>query len=408
PVACAAAQRLAGRRGAALAGLLVAVSPLLVWFSQEARAYALATLLATVTVWCTVQWLSERRGGWLAGWAVAAALGLATHYFVVFVVAPELALIWWRSAPRPHPRPHPHRRIDRRLLLATAVVVAVGCALIPLALAQRGTGHADYISAGPLGTRLAQVPKQLLVGYASPHQTLSTVLAAALVLAGAAWPILVRSRVRERALTPLAIGVAAVVVPVLLALGSIDFLDTRNLLPALPALLIAAAVGFAAPRRRPGRQLSGRAGPVLAGVLAAVSLAVVVLVDTEPRYQRADWRDAAAALGSPPGVRAMVVTPGSGLIPLQAYLPHLGALTRPVSVRELDVIALGAQSTGAGIAAPPRGPAPVPPPFHLVRDVRGDTFTALRYMSASPVTVTPATVAAASLQPGSVAALVQR
>ncbi|HEY2318428.1 MAG TPA: glycosyltransferase family 39 protein [Solirubrobacteraceae bacterium] len=381
PVAWAIARRLSGPRAAAIAGLLVAVSPLLVWFSQEARSYALATLLATVSVLCVVGWLQDGRAGWLAGWALTAALGLATHYFVAFLVAPEVLLLWrgWRGGPR----------ADRRVLAAIALVAVVGLALVPLALAQRGTGHADYIAQGPLGRRVLQVPKQLLVGYASPAQVLTTAIAAVALLVGAVWPLAVDAGVRARARVPLIVGVAGVLVPTALAVVGIDFLDTRNLLPGLPALYVAASIGFAASRGWPR-------GGLLALGLALISVVVVVLVDATPRFQRDDWRDAETALGVPLGPRAIVVTPASGVIPLQAYLPGIQELSGATAVRELDVIAIPPQSTGAGMAVPPRppGPLPVPPGFRLQRAVYARTYSALRYVAPKPVAVTPAALAA--------------
>jgi hypothetical protein len=392
PVAWAIARRLAGPRAAAIAGLLVAVSPLLVWFSQEARSYALATLLATVSVLCVVGWLQGERDGWLGGWALAAALGLATHYFVAFIVAPELVLLW-----------RGRRAARRRLVAAVALVAIVGCALVPLALAQRGTGHADYIAQGALATRVLQVPKQLLLGYASPGQVLTASLAAAAVLIGAVWPLAIDAEARARAAVPLVVGVAAVAVPMVLAVLGIDFLDTRNLLPALPVLWIAGSVGFAAPRGWPR-------GGVLALALAVISVAVVVLVDATPRYQRDDWRGAAAALGPAAGPRAIVVNPGSGMIPLQAYLPRLRALSGSAAVRELDVISIPPQTTGAGMAVPARllGPLPVPAGFRLRRAVYTRTYSALRYVAPQPVAVTPAALAPDHLGPGAALALVQR
>ena len=62
-----------------------------------------------------------------------------------------------------------------------------------------------------------------------------------------------------------------------------DFLNTRNVLPALPLLTVGAAVGFGASRRL---------GIICAGLLALTSVVVLILVDTNPRYQRADWREA--------------------------------------------------------------------------------------------------------------------
>jgi mannosyltransferase len=389
PVAWAVARRLAGTRAGAIAGLLLAVSPLMVWFSQEARAYALATLLATITLLCVVAWLRERRDRWLIGWALAAALGLATHYFVVFIVAPELVLMW-----------HQARR-SRSLTAASALVLAVGAALVPLALAQRGTGHADYIAQGSLGTRVLQVPKQLLLGYASPSQLLTSIVAAVLILAGALWPLIASPADRRRARVPLIVGLVCVVVPVVLAVVGIDFLDTRNLLPALPPLYVSAAIGFAAFRRWP-------LGGVLAAGVAVISALAVVLVDANARYQRDDWRGAATALGAAAAPRAIVVTPASGLIPLQAYVPGLRTLTRPAAVRELDVIAIGPQTVGAGIGAPPRpaAPLPVPPGFRLVRAVRAQTYTVLRYRSARPVPVSAVSLAGVRLGTGVPLALI--
>jgi mannosyltransferase len=392
PVAWAIARRLSGPRAAAIAGLLLAVSPLMVWFSQEARSYALATLLSTISVLCVVGWQQERRGAWLIGWAVSAALGLATHYFVAFVVAPELVLLWWRAP-----------RTDRRLTAASVLVLAAAAALVPLALAQRGTGHADYIAQGSLGTRVLQVPKQLLVGYASPGQLVTAVLAAASLLAGAVWPLARAAAIRRRALTPLVVGVTGVLLPVALALVGVDFLDTRNLLPVLPVLAVAAAVGFAA--------CDGwRRGRVLAAAVVVVSLAVVVLVDVSPRYQRDDWRGAARALGAPALTRAIVVSPGSGVIPLQLYLPSLRTLTTPTAVRELDIVAIPVQVTGSGIAAPPRPSAPLPVPagFRLFRAVYAGTYTVLRYRSPTPARLAPAALGADHLGSSGYLPLVQR
>jgi len=51
PVIMSLATRLFNRQIALTAGLLVAVNPFLIWYSQEARMYAPAVLFATLTVW---------------------------------------------------------------------------------------------------------------------------------------------------------------------------------------------------------------------------------------------------------------------------------------------------------------------------------------------------------------------
>ena len=400
PVVYLAARWLAGRRAATIAGLLVAVSPAMVWFSQEARSYALATLLSALTVLCVAGYGRSRRSWWLAGWAASAALGLATHYFVAFVVLGEL--VWlWRTAPR-----------DRRLAAAVGLVVVVGCALLPLAITQQQTGHADYISHSGLHTTLVQIPKQLLLGYASPGQKLTAVVATLLVLIGAVVPLALSAPVRARAAWPLATGAVAGLVPAVLAVCGVDFLDARNLLPALPPLVIAAAIGFAGweelavDSRRPGWRT---VGSWAAGGLALVSLAAVVLVDTDARYQRDDWRGVARALGSDTGARVLLVDPAAGAIPLQVYLPGLRALTAPIAVRELDVAVVPRNVQGGGIGRPPRlnGPPPVPPGFTLTQTVDGSTYTVLRYTAPSPVTVSPSLAATSWLGQTGYGALVQ-
>ena len=390
PVVYLSARWLGGRRAAAIAGLLVAVSPAMVWFSQEARSYSLATLLSALTVLCVIGYQRSGRSRWLAGWAASAALGLATHYFVAFVVLGEL--VWlWRTAPR-----------DRRLVAAVGLVAATGCALVPLAIRQERTGHADYISHASLHTTLVQIPKQLLVGYASPDQKLTAVLATLLVLVGAVMPLALSARVRARAAWPLATGAVAVLMPVALALCGIDFLDARNLLPALPPLVIAGAIGFsgwqelAIDSRRPDWRAIGSWA---AGGLALVSLVVVVLVDTDARYQRDDWRGVARALGSNTGTRVLLVDPASGVIPLRSYLRGLRTLTAPVAVRELDVAVVPPNVRGRGIGTPPRviGPQPVPPGFTLTQTIYSSTYTVLRYTAPAPVTVSPALATASWL-----------
>lgn len=391
------ATRLGGLRAGLVAGVLLAFSPLMIWYSQEARAYSLAGLFATASVLCLVLYVESGSPRWLARWALTAALGLATHYFVVFVVAPELV---WLLVGRPG-RPGSGGR--RGELPAAAFVLAIGGALIPLALAQRGTGHADYIEHGKLLTRLLQVPKQYLVGYASPGQSITAPLAALLVLAGALIPLyLARSKLRRGTVLTLVVGLCAVLIPCLLALVGIDFLDTRNVLPALPILVPVIAVGFMAHR-------GWKWGAALAAALAGVLLLVFVLVESDPRYQRPDWRGASQALGHASGPRAIVATPGSAQMPLQYYLPGIRVLQPSLRVRELDVIGLPSKGIGGGAGVPPKplGVLPVPPGFTLVATRYTPTFSVLRFRSVHPLAVSPNEVARSHIGTSGVAALEQ-
>ena len=301
------ARRLAGNRAALAAAALAAASPLLLWYSQEARAYALLVALCALSLWCLL------REDW-RGWALAAALALATHYFAVFIVVPELGWLVWR-----------HARDSQTAAIAAGAVIIVGAALTPLAIIQAGGNRAAYIHSSALGGRIAAVPKQFLIGYATPHQTLLTILAAALALA-----LALGLRRSDRGLAALAAIAAGI--PALLALAGIDFLITRNVIAAIVPLI--ALAGVAATRTR--------AGPALIAGLAAIGIIAFTGVETNTLYQRDDWRAVATALGpATNGPRAIIVNPASGTPALQLYTPlHPFPPDQTIATTEIDVIDL--------------------------------------------------------------------
>ena len=69
-----------------LAGLLMAVSPFHVWYSQEARMYALVALCTAVGTWLFWQMIQEGKLGRIAGYVLAMALGLYTHSFALLLL----------------------------------------------------------------------------------------------------------------------------------------------------------------------------------------------------------------------------------------------------------------------------------------------------------------------------------
>ena len=101
PVTYGAGAVLVSRRVGLVAAALVSVHPFLVWYAQEARSYSLFALLAACTVLFFGHALrAETRWSYLV-WAIASSLAIATHYFVVFLVLPEI--VWLLAWPSPHP-----------------------------------------------------------------------------------------------------------------------------------------------------------------------------------------------------------------------------------------------------------------------------------------------------------------
>ncbi len=124
-----------------LAALLLAVSPLHVWYSQEARMYALVTLLTLGgSYWL---WQATQRGraaDWLA-YALSMSLALYTHYHAVFVILAVNAFALLRWALWPAPRPS-----LRRWLLAQAAIALLFLPWLPVLLDQIATGGGYWIA----------------------------------------------------------------------------------------------------------------------------------------------------------------------------------------------------------------------------------------------------------------------
>jgi mannosyltransferase len=381
PVVWALARRLGGERAGLFAAALVAANPMLVWFSQEARVYSLLALLAACSALLWLRALAAPRTGRLLAWGAIAALALATHYYALFLVAPQAL---WLIARAPGLRAR---------VAALALPLAAGLALAPIALDQRNNDSAAFINESSLLHRLAQAPKQFLVGYDAPLERLLAVASALALLAGVAGLVLLLTRrglvaagARSQAVALTAVTAAALAVPVLLALAGEDHVVTRNLLAALPLMLALAGAGLAA-------TASVARLPAIAAAAAACALGLVAIVGVavDARYQRDDWRGAARAIGSAPGGDRVVVTAPGSLVPLRYYLPRLRVLSAPFTpTAEVDYIALAARR-GGGRSTPPR-PEENPIPgldFRVVGRTEGATFTAIRMRPPAPQLLLP-------------------
>ena len=106
PVMFAAARRILGSRFAALlAAFLLAVNPLHVYYSQEARMYGLMALLSTGVLWAAwdVFHREDRRSTVPAlAYVVLTTLALYTQYYAVFLpIGLTVYALWrWRKLPR--------------------------------------------------------------------------------------------------------------------------------------------------------------------------------------------------------------------------------------------------------------------------------------------------------------------
>jgi len=363
PVAWWAARTLVSRSVALATAALVAFSPEMVWYSQEARGYALLVLLCTASLGFMAAAIRTRSDRMLTWWAVVAALAIGTHYFGAFVAIPEAAVLLWLLRER-----------RRAVLVRTAGVGAVGVALLPLAIHQAGYGHDLWIRYLALGHRLGQAWKEFTIGRAAtpPSHLLpithAVVIAAALVaLRGG---LRLHAGARRGFALALGIGIAALAIPLALRLVGEDYFYARNLIGAWIALAVALAV--AAEVRL--------VGPVVLCAVCGMFLALDVVTDTEPRMQRADWRGVSRVIGPAPHARALVV-PKEGRHALTYYLRRVRELPAGSSaVSEIDLL-------GRSSAPGPRF-GPMPAGFRRVSRTRSGRFYFLRYLAPRPRRVT--------------------
>ncbi|MGC4795081.1 glycosyltransferase family 39 protein [Micromonospora saelicesensis] len=317
---------LVDRRGGLFAGLLFAVLPGTSRYGQEARPYALATMLAVLATVLLVTAL--RRPSWSrwAGYAAAvAALGLI-HLIALTVLAAHALVVliaWWRGpAPAGIATPaQPDAGRDRRVWRWLVAVVPVALLAGPLLIKARTQqsrqlnwvhlARLDDLTALPGGVTQSSVVGGLLVGVAA---------------LGAA-------RLGRRALLP----VGAVLLPVLLLFAAgtvVPLWVPRYLVFVVPFACLLAGAALAAVAAPAALVVV-----VLAGLLGLPDQAALRRTHEWPRSAPVDYAGAARVIadGQRPG-DAVVYSPRHSWLFLDLGIEyHLGDPPRDVLVTEDEV-----------------------------------------------------------------------
>ncbi len=142
-------------RAAMLTTLLVAVAPLEVYFSREARMYSLLVLLSVLSLWLLLRAL-ERGRWWWALYGVVTLLALYTHFIALAVVlAQNIYVLWvWRRSPLP-------------LFAFVALQAVVVAAHLPLvAMATGLTASMPALGTGSLSVNyLVEITRETVLGF---------------------------------------------------------------------------------------------------------------------------------------------------------------------------------------------------------------------------------------------------
>ena len=272
PVVYALARELRlSRRIARVAALLIAVNPMLVWYSQEARVYSLFVLLGALSLFCCVRARNDDRTRNFVLWGLASAAALCTHYFAVLLVLPEA--VWLALT---------YRTQLRKVARGCIPLAVVAIPLLVLALVQAGKNQA-WISDFPIGQRLAEAGRSVLLGPAQPYDQWWPLGAALLI--GAAVIALVFGDAHERSTAAIMVVLGSVgfVLALLASAVGSDYILGRNFIVVVVPLAIVVAIGF-------GSRRAGWIGIAAALVLSAGWIAVVVEVGINPDFQKPDWR----------------------------------------------------------------------------------------------------------------------
>jgi len=338
PIAYLCGRELLSRASGYVTAALAAVSPFLIWYSQEARAYMLFAAFCGLSLLFFARARRDPSTANITLWTIFSALAVLTHFFAGFLVAPEA--LWLVATAR-----------SRTTLIGTGALVAVQLAVVPLAVNDLSHPLLGWIKEFSLQTRIEQVPVDFAASTLYQTSFVTHGLMAAALAAAACGVLLVLGRDphhRRGATVAATIAATVLLAPLILAVAGRDYYIARNLIPACIPLALVIAGACTSRRTLP-------AGVPLAALTLAGFVYAGIYIDQHPQYQRPNWRGVAHALGPVSGPRAIVAYQGEAAAqPLAFYvrgLPWEPPSAAPVKVGEVDVIGSSWQTLTRGLPA---------------------------------------------------------
>jgi hypothetical protein len=285
--------RTVGRQAGVVASALTALAPFMVYYSSEARGYALMMAFVLGSTLAMLRAVDDGRIRWWVVYAICSCAAVYTHYTSVFVLGVQLVWLLWT-----------HTEARRAALLAN---VGAAVAFIPWLPGLRDDFESpttDILSAllpfteervrVSLGHWTIGYPYDTIVSLSDVPGITSLVLLAIATALAAIGLLLHRSQLRERLgsaagdhRTLLVVGLALatpVGAALFSAVGSTTLFGTRNLAASWPALALAFATALVScgPRLR-----------VAATALAILAFALGGAKMLQERFHRPDYEAAA-------------------------------------------------------------------------------------------------------------------
>ncbi len=263
------------------AALLAAANPFYLWYGQEARMYTLVALLALVSTYALLRWaeadgqpLQRKR---LAGYGLATALLLSTHYLAVLLLPVHALIVYRRTAAAGR----------GRALLSAGGVVGVG-------LLVGGTAGWLILRQGGSGTNFAPVSLRILIPDLLNAFSLGLSVNLAQVwwldgisggvaLLGVLWGLRSRRPARDGWLLPCFLVIPVALLSIINQVQPV-YMNARHLslISGAFLLLVAAGLGWL-------WQLRRWVGGAIAALLLAGALFSTVHYFTLPQYGKDDF-----------------------------------------------------------------------------------------------------------------------
>jgi Dolichyl-phosphate-mannose-protein mannosyltransferase len=271
PMLFVTGRELFDRRTGLVAAGLATTAPLIVWYGQEARMYALFMLFGVIALWAQARILRDGRTRY---WVIYAAVTIAllyTHYFALIPIAIQqvvFAVAAWKRASAGQPV----RNLLTGCWLTWLALLVAAAPLAPFAYDQ--FSHSQAAGMGFGGAPSAGTPLSIPGSSASLYAILSNVVWAiwgyhansTMVRIAALWPLLMLLSLalmgqRRSSATRVVLALALGPVLILLFVGLVkrDLFEVRYFIGAVPMmmLLLARSVAGRARRRLPALIATG-------------------------------------------------------------------------------------------------------------------------------------------------------
>jgi 4-amino-4-deoxy-L-arabinose transferase-like glycosyltransferase len=375
PVGYLAFRRLIGSTPALATSAILAVTPVLVSYSTDARSYSLFVLVSLLSLWAFARLLEDNSSRSFVLWVVMSAASVWTHYFGVFVVGAEIVVLLVA-----------HPQLRRATIGWTVLLGVCLLPLIPLVTSQSGDERAGFIVATPLTQRLADAVRQFAMGPNVPRAWLEGA-GLAVVCISVLVGVVMAVRYRHGPRVLLALAVITLATPLLMAaLGIADRFYTRNVIAVVP---IAAALAAPAMLRLRAMPLA-----IYLGLATATSAWVAI----NWRYEQADWKAVLARAETIDRSVPIVAVTRLGAPVAQTYLARPPAGPSGVIAQRAWIVVEPVRAAGHRALAP--APTPSLPGFATLRTLEVHGFRLILVGANQPTPIAPAELADAAVFAG--------